>query len=129
MDPSRTFSRRDVMTAAPDEQAAQSRLLPMKPEPLPPGAPRSLHVMTKPTGAICNLDCTYCFFLSKEALYPGSKFRMEDDLLEQYIRQVIESQQQEYVTIAWQGGEPTLMGLDFFRRAMELVEKYERPAT
>ncbi|MFV2062790.1 MAG: anaerobic sulfatase maturase [Chloroflexota bacterium] len=83
--------------------------------------------MTKPTGAICNLDCTYCFFLSKEALYPGSKFRMEDDLLEQYIRQVIESQQGQYVTIAWQGGEPTLMGLDFFKHSMELVEKHKRP--
>ena len=99
----------------------------MLPDPRPQGAPRSLHVLTKPTGAICNLDCTYCFFLSKEALYPGSKFRMEEELLEQYIRQVIESQQQDYVTIAWQGGEPTLMGLDFFKRSVELVDKHKRP--
>ena len=98
----------------------------MLPDPRPT-RPRSLHVLAKPSGAICNLDCTYCFFLSKEALYPGSKFRMDDDLHEQYIRQVIETQQQEYVTIAWQGGEPTLMGLDFFRRSIELVEKYRRP--
>jgi uncharacterized protein len=127
MDPSRTFSRRDVLTSdAPDAPAAK-RMLPLMPELRPESAPRALHVLTKPAGAICNLDCTYCFFLSKEALYPGSKFRMGDDLLEQYIRQVIETQQQDYVTIAWQGGEPTLMGLEFFRRSVELVEKHRRP--
>ena len=76
---------------------------------------------------MCNLDCAYCFFLDKEALYPGSKFRMSDTVLEQYIRQLIESHQADHVNIAWQGGEPTLMGLDFFRRAMSLVEKYRRP--
>jgi len=127
MDPSRTFSRRDILTATPDEGATASGTSPALPDPIPVSAPRALHVMTKPTGAICNLDCTYCFFLSKEALYPGSKFRMEDDLLEQYIRQIIESQRQDYVTVAWQGGEPTLMGLDFFKRAIELVEKHKRP--
>jgi uncharacterized protein len=84
------------------------------------------HVLAKPTGAICNLDCKYCFFLSKQALYPESDFRMADDLHEIYIRQLLESQPQN-VTIAWQGGEPTLMGLDFFRRSIELVAKYSRP--
>ena len=83
--------------------------------------------MAKPTGAICNLDCKYCFFLSKEALYPGSPFRMTDEVMEQYIKQLIESQQGPQVTIAWQGGEPTLMGLDFFRDTMAVVEKYTRP--
>ncbi len=83
--------------------------------------------MAKPTGAVCNLDCKYCFFLSKEALYPGSPFRMADDVLELYIQQVIESQRAPHVTIAWQGGEPTLMGLEFFERAMELVARYRRP--
>ncbi len=100
---------------------------PALPDPRPAGAPGSFHVLAKPTGAVCNLDCTYCFFLSKESLYPGSRFRMDDDVLELYIRQVIESQAGPYVTIAWQGGEPTLMGLDFFRRAMTLVERYRRP--
>ena len=76
---------------------------------------------------MCNLDCTYCFFLSKEALYPGSKFRMADDLLELYIKQLLESHLTPNVTIAWQGGEPTLMGLDFFRRSIELVERHRRP--
>ena len=87
------------------------------------------HVLTKPTGAICNLDCKYCFFLSKEELYPNSKFRMTDEVLERYIRQQCESQAAlPEVTISWQGGEPTLMGLDFFRRSVELAAKYRRPA-
>ncbi|MDP9052460.1 MAG: anaerobic sulfatase maturase [Acidobacteriota bacterium] len=90
------------------------------------GAVRAyFHVLAKPTGAVCNLDCKYCFFLSKQALYPESDFRMADDLLEIYIRQLLESQP-EQVTIAWQGGEPTLMGLEFFERGMGLVKKYSR---
>jgi uncharacterized protein len=84
------------------------------------------HVLAKPTGAICNLDCKYCFFLSKQVLYPESDFRMGDGLLELYIRQLLESQP-EQVSLAWQGGEPTLMGLEFFRHAMELVARHARP--
>jgi uncharacterized protein len=84
--------------------------------------------MAKPTGAVCNLDCAYCFFLSKETLYPGSRFRMADELLETYIRQLIEAHAgMPEVTIAWQGGEPTLMGLDFFGRSVELAEQYRQP--
>jgi uncharacterized protein len=90
-------------------------------------APPRFHVLVKPTGATCNLDCAYCFFLSKEMLYPGSRFRMADELLETYIRQLIESHRANEVTIAWQGGEPTLMGLPFFRRSVEYAEKYRRP--
>jgi len=90
--------------------------------------PRAFHLLAKPTGAVCNLDCSYCFFLSKEMLYPGSRFRMADDLLETYIRQLIEAHASvPEVTIAWQGGEPTLMGLDFFRRSVELAESYLQP--
>jgi uncharacterized protein len=100
---------------------------PAIPVVLPVGAPPAFHLLAKPTGAICNLDCAYCFFLDKEVFYPGSKFRMSDDVLEQYIRQLIEAHQTNDVNIAWQGGEPTLMGLDFFRRTMALVEKYRRP--
>lgn len=87
----------------------------------------AFHVMAKPTGAQCNLDCTYCFFLKKEALYPGSSFRMSDELMERYIRQTIEAHTVPEVTIAWQGGEPTLMGLDFFRRAVAVEERLARP--
>jgi uncharacterized protein len=86
-----------------------------------------VHVLAKPTGAICNLDCKYCFFLSKESLYPGERPRMSDETLEAYVRQLLEPQQATEVTVAWQGGEPTLMGLDFFRRAVDLVEKHRRP--
>ena len=89
-----------------------------------PSAPRAFHVMAKPTGATCNLDCDYCFFLSKEMLYPGSRFRMAEELQELYIRQLLEAHRGvPEVVVAWQGGEPTLMGLDFFRRSIELIEQ------
>jgi uncharacterized protein len=91
--------------------------------------PPRIHVLSKPTGAICNLDCSYCFFLDKEELYPGSKFRMTDELLETYIRQLIEAHKTREVTVAWQGGEPTLMGIDFFRKAIAYQEKYRKPGT
>lgn len=81
---------------------------------------RPFHVLAKPTGAICNLDCTYCFYLDKERLYPGSDFRMGEDTLELYLRQLVEAHRgMPRVTVAWQGGEPTLMGLPFFRRVVE----------
>ena len=91
--------------------------------------PPAFHLLAKPTGAVCNLDCKYCFFLSKETLYPGSQFRMTEEVLESYMRQYIEAQQIPEVTIAWQGGEPTLMGLDFFRRSVELVKRYQKSGT
>jgi hypothetical protein len=78
------------------------------------GNPPAFHLLSKPSGAICNLDCGYCFFPAKEMLYPGSRFRMADEMLKNYIRQLIESHRTPEVTIAWQGGEPTLMGLEFF---------------
>ena len=91
-------------------------------------APPAFHLLAKPTGAVCNLDCSYCFFLSKEMLYPGSRFRMADELLETYIRQVIEAHARvPEVVIAWQGGEPTLMGVEFFRRSVELANRYLGP--
>ncbi len=89
--------------------------------------PSRIHVLAKPTGSACNLNCSYCFYLKKELLYPGSNFRMSDEVLENYIRQLIESHRSDKVTVAWQGGEPTLMGVDFYRRAIELEEKYRRP--
>jgi len=94
--------------------------------PANPHPPR-IHVLSKPTGATCNLACAYCFFLDKELLYPSSNFRMTDEMLETYIRQLIESHQTPEVTVAWQGGEPTLMGVDFYRKAIELQNKYRKP--
>jgi uncharacterized protein len=94
---------------------------------MPMTAPASFHVLAKPSGPICNLDCEYCFFLSKEALYPGDRFRMSDEVLDAYIRQLLESQAGPEITVAWQGGEPTLMGVDFFRRALAKVEEHRKP--
>lgn len=84
------------------------------------------HVMAKPTGSVCNIDCTYCFYLEKEALYPerNKNWRMSDDTLETYISQHIAAQSGNHVIFAWQGGEPTMMGLPFFRRVVELCDKY-----
>lgn len=88
--------------------------------------PLSFHLMTKPRGAICNLDCKYCYFLSKERLYPNSDFRMSDNLLEEYTRQYIQAQEVSEVTFAWQGGEPTLMGLDFYKQAVTYQQKHKK---
>jgi uncharacterized protein len=95
--------------------------------PLPSDGPPGFHLLSKPSGSTCNIDCTYCFFLSKEALYPNDKSRMSQDTLELYIRQLLESHRVPQVTVAWQGGEPTLMKLEFFKRSVELVEKYRKP--
>jgi uncharacterized protein len=90
---------------------------------------RAFHIMAKPSGSACNLNCDYCFFLKKEKLYPGSNFRMSDEVHEAFIRQLFEAHQTPRVTVAWQGGEPTLMGLDFFRRSSKLQKKYAKPGT
>ena len=80
--------------------------------------------MTKPRGAICNLNCAYCYFLKKESLYPRSDFYMSDDVLENFTRQYVQAQKGPQVTFAWQGGEPTLMGLDFYKKAVDYQKKY-----
>ncbi|MBW1902530.1 MAG: anaerobic sulfatase maturase [Deltaproteobacteria bacterium] len=89
--------------------------------------PPAFHIMTKPRGAICNLDCKYCYFLKKEAIYPRSDFRMSEEILETYTRQYIETQRVPEVTFAWQGGEPTLTGLEFYQRAVAFQKKYRKP--
>ncbi len=88
-------------------------------------AGRGFHVLTKPVGPISNLDCQYCFYLEKEKLYPGEReWRMSDAVLEEYIRQYLQSQPVPEINFAWQGGEPTLLGVDFFRKAVALQKKY-----
>jgi uncharacterized protein len=89
--------------------------------------PSAFHVMVKPTGAACNLNCRYCFYLEKSSLYPSGHFLMNYEVLESYLRQLIQAHRTNRVTVAWQGGEPTLMGLDFFQRAIEIQNKYCRP--
>jgi uncharacterized protein len=92
---------------------------------------KSLHIMAKPHGPICNLDCTYCYYLEKENLYGKSSrdYRMRDDVLETYIRQYIDAQTAQHVSFAWQGGEPTLLGIPFFERVIELQKKYANDRT
>ncbi len=85
------------------------------------------HVTAKPTGAVCNLDCAYCFYLSKQMLYPAGKFRMGDEVLESSIRQLLQAHGPGDVPIAWQGGEPTLAGMEFFERAVAFALKHRRP--
>ncbi|MFM8320365.1 MAG: anaerobic sulfatase maturase [Chloroflexota bacterium] len=83
--------------------------------------------MAKPSGARCNLDCAYCFYLSKEALYPGSRFQMDAATLQAYLRQVIDAHAPGPALLTWQGGEPTLSGLDFFRQAVAMAEQLRHP--
>lgn len=84
-------------------------------------------LMAKPTGAACNLDCEYCFFLSKEALWEGQGQRMSSQTLRAYLANYLNSQPDGDVTVSWQGGEPTLRGLDFFREAVAVARELKRP--
>lgn len=86
---------------------------------------RAFHIMSKPTGPLCNLDCRYCFYLEKEHLYPATqKWKMSEATLENYIRQYIEAQTVPDVSFAWQSGEPTLLGVEFFEQVVALQKKY-----
>ncbi|HRK34549.1 MAG TPA: anaerobic sulfatase-maturation protein [Candidatus Hydrogenedentes bacterium] len=86
--------------------------------------------MTKATGPICNLDCKYCYYLEKENLYPETKsWAMTEEVLESYVRQYIEGQHSPEVHFAWQGGEPTLLGVDFFRKAVAYQQQYANGKT
>ena len=87
--------------------------------------PPPFHVMAKPIGPICNLDCRYCYYLKKEALYPrGENFRMSPEVLETYIRDYLALQEGHELSMTWQGGEPTLLGLEFFEQVVALQQKY-----
>jgi uncharacterized protein len=97
--------------------------------PQPTGLKHRFHAMVKPAGSACNLACTYCFYLHKsELLGQPAAPRMSDELLEEHIRQYIEAQTGDEVVFSWQGGEPTLLGLDFYRRVVELQNRYRQPA-
>ncbi|WP_262506902.1 radical SAM protein [Vibrio vulnificus] len=104
----------------------------MQPAHIPvtkPRAKRPFHVLAKPIGPVCNLDCDYCFYLDKTEYYPQTKrFDMSDDALEAHIKSYIESQPAGCVevTFGWQGGEPTLRGVEFYQRAVALQRKHAR---
>ncbi len=86
------------------------------------------HLLAKPAGAACNLDCKYCFFLSKENLYPSRESPLMDEAtLDSYLKQLMDSSPGPQVEVSWQGGEPMLRGLAFYRRSVQLAEKYRKP--
>ena len=88
--------------------------------------PREFQVFAKPAGPLCNLDCQYCYYLGKDRLYPeGESFRMPDDLLEEYIVQHISACGEPAIHFSWHGGEPTLLGLDYFRQIVTLQRKHQ----
>ncbi len=84
-------------------------------------------LLAKPSGADCNLACRYCFYLDKAGLYPPDSLRMTEEVLEAYLHQRLDTQPHGAVDIAWQGGEPSMMGLEFFKHSVELVDKYKKP--
>jgi uncharacterized protein len=100
----------------------------LSPLPRPQGGTRAYHTMVKPVGAICNIDCTYCYYLHKQELLGSkTKFQITDEVLEAHIRQYIEGQDRDEIVFSWQGGEPTLLGLGFFHKVIELEQKYKKP--
>ncbi|MFC1581477.1 anaerobic sulfatase-maturation protein [Candidatus Neomarinimicrobiota bacterium] len=84
------------------------------------------HVMAKPVGPICNLDCTYCFYLEKKSLYhnKSNTYTMSDEILELFIKQKIEASSESIINFTWQGGEPTLAGIDYYRKILKFQKQY-----
>lgn len=86
---------------------------------------RPFYMMAKPVGAACNLACGYCYYLDKQQLYKGAgRMVMSDEVLEQFVRQYLESQTNQAVLFTWHGGEPLLMPQSFFEKAMRLEQRY-----
>ncbi len=86
-----------------------------------------IQALAKPIGAVCNIDCTYCYYLGKQELLDYSskeKPIMSDELLDTYIKQYIEGQNTPEIIFSWHGGEPTLLGVEYFKKVMELQKKY-----
>jgi len=87
--------------------------------------PFAFQAMAKPIGATCNLNCTYCYYLEKQKLYKDSgSLKMSEELLEKFIKQYIAVQQVPVIQFVWQGGEPTLLGIDYFKNVLELQKKH-----
>jgi uncharacterized protein len=93
-------------------------------------ASREFQIFTKPIGSICNMGCRYCYYLEKEHLYPeGESFRMPHGILDEYIAQHIDTSPEKVIRFSWHGGEPTLLGLDYFRDIVDLQRKHQPPDT
>jgi uncharacterized protein len=93
-------------------------------------AGQGIHVVAKPTGPLCNLKCEYCFYLEKQALFgPNEQYRMIDEVLSAFITNYITSQPTPVVEFVWQGGEPTLLGLDFYKRVIDIQKSFSGAKT
>ena len=88
------------------------------------GGPLAFNLMIKPAGSLCNLDCQYCYYLDKADIYNGLQPKMTEDTLELLTKQYIEANDVPEVTFNWHGGEPLVMGIDFYRKAVEFQQKY-----
>lgn len=86
--------------------------------------PRAFNLMLKPAGSLCNLDCSYCYYLDKAEIYGGKEPRMNLEDLERYVKTYIETCEVPELTFNWHGGEPLVLGLDFYRKAVEFEKKY-----
>ena len=94
------------------------------------GAGQGIHVVVKPIGPVCNLNCEYCFYIEKQALFgEGEHYRMSDDVLRAFITNYIVSQPTPVVEFVWQGGEPTLLGMDFFKKVIEIQKPFLQSKT
>jgi len=91
---------------------------------------QGIHVVAKPIGPLCNLNCEYCFYLEKQALFAGGEqYRMSDKVLSAFVTSYISSQPTPIVEFVWQGGEPTLLGIDFFKRVIDLQKQFSGTKT
>lgn len=86
--------------------------------------PVAFNVMLKPAGSLCNLDCRYCYYLDKSEIYGGREPRMSEQMLESVVREYIRANDVDRVSFNWHGGEPLILGLDFYRKAIEFEKKY-----
>lgn len=84
----------------------------------------AVSTMVKPVGSLCNLNCSYCYYLDKASLYDHHQPKMSPELLEEYIKQYIEANEVPEITFCWHGGEPLVAGIDYYRKAMALQNKY-----
>ncbi len=90
-----------------------------------PVSPDAFNIMLKPVGPLCNLNCTYCYYLKKKHLFPEkTRYRLDEELLEAFIRDYIAAQNVPVVSFVWQGGEPPILGVDYYKRAVEIQQKY-----
>ena len=91
---------------------------------------KGYHILVKPIGPLCNLDCGYCFYSEKKTFFPKqNNFSVSDEVLKTFIKKYITSQEIPEIQFVWQGGEPTLLGLGFYKNVVSLQKKYTENKT